>query len=164
MIFSSNYHGAEPSEAWEDGGRFTKIPKIVKLNVRQQSGCRFLCATIYNAYQYMVVVVKTSMNLNQDIISAHCSFKIAETIGDCEFPALEPYILFTMRFQNLNMAPRRNFLQTSLQLCYCNHFYRRQLDNKCNLSCSAPSSDRKDSPKPSLKIGTANAKSILYLF
>ena len=75
----------------------------------------------------MVVVVKTSMNLNQDIISAHCSFKIAETIGDCEFPALEPYILFTMRFQNLNMAPRRNFLQTSLQLCYCNRFYRRQL-------------------------------------
>ena len=87
MIFSSNYHGAEPSEAWEDGGRFTKIPKIVKLNVRQQSGCRFLCATIYNAYQYMVVVVKTSMNLNQDIISAHCSFKIAETIEDCEFPS-----------------------------------------------------------------------------
>ena len=48
---------------------------------------RFLCATIYNAYQYMVVVVKTSMNLNQDIISAHCSFKIVETIGDCEFPS-----------------------------------------------------------------------------
>ena len=32
-------------------------------------------------------VVKTSMNLNQDIISAHCSFKIAETIEDCEFPS-----------------------------------------------------------------------------
>ena len=89
MIFSSNYHGAEPSEAWEDGGRFTKIPKIVKLNVRQQSGCRFLCANIYNAYQYMVVLVKTSINLNQDDISAHCSFKIVETIEDCEFPSSE---------------------------------------------------------------------------
>ena len=37
----------------------------------------------------MVVVVKTSMNLNQDIISAHCSFKIAETIEDFEFPSCE---------------------------------------------------------------------------
>ena len=44
-------------------------------------------ATIYNAYRYMVIVVETSMNLNQDIISAHYSFKIAETIEDCEFPS-----------------------------------------------------------------------------
>ena len=48
---------------------------------------RFLCATIYNTYQYMVTVVKTSMNLNQDLIYAHCSFRIAETIEDCEFPS-----------------------------------------------------------------------------
>ena len=56
-------------------------------NAKLAKSNRFLCATVYNAYQYMVVVVKTSMNLNQDIISAHCSFKIVETIGDCEFPS-----------------------------------------------------------------------------
>ena len=36
MIFSSNYHGVEPSEAWEDGGRFTKIPKIVKCSATKR--------------------------------------------------------------------------------------------------------------------------------
>ena len=56
-------------------------------NAKLAKSNRFLCATVYNAYQYMVMVVKTSMNLNQDIVSAHCSFKIAETIEDCEFPS-----------------------------------------------------------------------------
>ena len=56
-------------------------------NAKLAKSNRFLCATVYNPYQYMVMVVKTSMNLNQDIISAHCSFKIAETIEDCEFPS-----------------------------------------------------------------------------
>ena len=56
-------------------------------NAKLAKSNRFLCATVYNAYHYMVVVVKTSMNLNQDIISAHCSFKIAETFEDCEFPS-----------------------------------------------------------------------------
>ena len=56
-------------------------------NAKLAMSNRFLSATICNAYQYMVVVVKTSMNLNQDIVSAHCSFKIAETIEDCEFPS-----------------------------------------------------------------------------
>ena len=37
----------------------------------------------------MVVLVKTSMNLNQDVVSAYASFKIAETIDDCEFPSSE---------------------------------------------------------------------------
>jgi hypothetical protein len=58
-------------------------------NAKLAKSNRFLCANIYNAYQYMVVLVKTSMNLNQDVISAHCSFKIAETIEDCEFPSSE---------------------------------------------------------------------------
>ena len=62
---------------------------ITAQNTKLAKSNRFLCANVYNAYQYMVVVVKTSMNLNQDIISAHCSFKIAETIEDCEFPSSE---------------------------------------------------------------------------
>ena len=37
------------------------------------------------------------------------------------------------------------WISSSWQLYNCNHFYRRQLDNKCNLSCSALSSGRKDS-------------------
>ena len=37
----------------------------------------------------MVVLFKISMNLNQDVVSAHASFKIAETVGDCEFPSSE---------------------------------------------------------------------------
>ena len=44
-------------------------------NAKLAKSNRFLCATIYNAYQYMVVVVKTRMNLNQDIISAHLYYK-----------------------------------------------------------------------------------------
>ena len=44
-------------------------------NAKLAKSNRFLCATVYNAYQYMVVVVKTSMNLNQDIISAHLYYK-----------------------------------------------------------------------------------------
>ena len=60
----------------------TQNEKLAKSN-------RFLCANIYNAYQYMVVLVKTSMNLNQDVVSAHASFKIADTIEDCEFPSSE---------------------------------------------------------------------------
>ena len=39
-------------------------------NAKLAKSNRFLCATVYNPYQYMVMVVKTSMNLNQDIISA----------------------------------------------------------------------------------------------
>ena len=62
---------------------------ITAQNTKLAKSNRFLCANIYNAYQYMVVLVKTSMNLNQDVISAHCSFKIAETIDDCEFPSSE---------------------------------------------------------------------------
>ena len=31
-------------------------------NAKLAKSNRFLCATVYNAYQYMVVVVKTSMN------------------------------------------------------------------------------------------------------
>ena len=60
----------------------TQNEKLAKSN-------RFLCANIYNSYHFMVVLVKTSMNLNQDVVSAHASFKIAETIDDCEFPSSE---------------------------------------------------------------------------
>ena len=60
----------------------TQNEKLAKSN-------RFLCANIYNSYHFMVVLVKTSMNLNQDVVSAYASFKIAETIDDCEFPSSE---------------------------------------------------------------------------
>ena len=34
-----------------------------------------------------ITFLKKILFQNQDIISAHCSFKIAETIEDCEFPS-----------------------------------------------------------------------------
>ena len=64
----------------------TQNEKLAKSN-------RFLCANIYNAYYLMVVLVKTSMNLNQNVMFAHASFKIAETIEDCS-QALIPLTLF----------------------------------------------------------------------
>ena len=87
-------------------------------NAKLAKSNRFLCATVYNAYQYMVVVVKTSMNLNQDIISAHCSFKIAETIEDCEFPS-SGTIDFVYMGPIIAIAIGAVLIVTIIVLCVC---------------------------------------------
>ena len=55
-------------------------------NARLKKSGKVLCASITNAYDYMVVMVKRSMNLKKDVVAAAASFRIAETIEDCEFP------------------------------------------------------------------------------
>ena len=55
-------------------------------NARLKKMGKVLCATITNAYDYMVVLVKRSMNLQKDVVAAAASFRIAETKEECQFP------------------------------------------------------------------------------
>jgi hypothetical protein len=48
-------------------------------NARLKRSGKVLCATVTNAYDYMVVMVKRSMNLAKDVVAAAASFRIAET-------------------------------------------------------------------------------------
>ena len=56
---------------------------IEEENARLKKSGKVLCATISNSYDYMVVMVKRSMNL-----AAAASFCVAEAKEDCEFPTL----------------------------------------------------------------------------
>ncbi len=89
---------------------------ITAQNEKLAKSNRFLCANIYNAYQYMVVLVTTSMNLDQDMVSAHASFKIAETIEDCVFPSSET-IDFT--YMGPIIAIGAVLFLTIIVLCVC---------------------------------------------
>ena len=47
-----------------------------------------LCTTISNSFDYMVIMVKRSMNLAKAVVAAAASFLVAEAKEDCEFPTL----------------------------------------------------------------------------
>ena len=47
---------------------------------------RFLCANTSNAYNVMMVLLRRSLSLNQQVVTAHCSFKIGRFDEDCQFP------------------------------------------------------------------------------
>ena len=55
-------------------------------NARLKKSGKVLCATITNSYDYMVVMVKRSMNLAKTVVAAAASFRVAEAKEDCEFP------------------------------------------------------------------------------
>ena len=55
-------------------------------NARLKKSGKVLCATVTNSYDYMVVMVKRSMNLAKTVVAAAASFRIAEAKEDCEFP------------------------------------------------------------------------------
>ena len=55
-------------------------------NARLKKLGKVLCATITNSYDYMVVMVKRSMNLAKTVVAAAASFRVAEAKEDCEFP------------------------------------------------------------------------------
>ena len=55
-------------------------------NARLKKSGKVLCATVTNSYDYMVVLVKRSMNLAKTVVAAAASFRIAEAKEDCEFP------------------------------------------------------------------------------
>ena len=57
-------------------------------NARLKKSGKVLCATVTNSYDYMVVMVKKSMNLAKTVVAAAASFRVAETKEDCEFPTL----------------------------------------------------------------------------
>ena len=61
---------------------------INEQNARLKKSGKVLCATITNSYDYMVVMVKKSMNLAKTVVAAAASFRVAETKEDCEFPTL----------------------------------------------------------------------------
>ena len=55
-------------------------------NARLKKSGKVLCATITNSYDYMVVMVKRSMNLAKTVVAAAASFRVVEAKEDCEFP------------------------------------------------------------------------------
>ena len=59
---------------------------IYEENARLKKSGKVLCTTITNSYDYMVVMVKKSMNLAKTVVAAAASFRVAETKEDCEFP------------------------------------------------------------------------------
>ena len=61
---------------------------IEEENARLKKSGKVLCATISNSYDYMVVMVKRSMNLAKTVVAAAASFRVAEAKEDCEFPTL----------------------------------------------------------------------------
>ena len=65
---------------------------IEEENARLKKLGKVLCATISNSYDYMVVMVKRSMNLAKTVVAAAASFRVAETKEDCEFPTLTDYM------------------------------------------------------------------------
>ena len=65
---------------------------IEEENARLKKSGKVLCATISNSYDYMVVMVKRSMNLAKTVVAAAASFRVAEAKEDCEFPTLTDYM------------------------------------------------------------------------